>query len=89
MERLNRLICDVLSSTYVKKIKHLISQIDWSKVDKYFLDIYESSRMLIEDIEGIGNYEGENAYDHLNELKSQAKNIIYVLGHAVEYYNQK
>jgi hypothetical protein len=89
MERLSRLICEVLSSTYVKKIKHLISQIDWNNIDRDFLDIYKSSNILIGDIENIGNYDGDNAYNHLNELKSQAKDIIYVLRQVAEYYNQK
>jgi len=89
MERLSRLVCEILSSTYIKKINDLISQIDWDNVDKDFLDIYKSSRMLINNIENIGNYEGENASGYLKELKSQAGNLVYVLKHAVEYYNKK
>jgi hypothetical protein len=89
MGKLSKILTEVLSSTYIKIIKNLTSQIDWNDVDQDFIDINKSSKMLINDIENIGGYEGNDAQSRLNILKQQARDIIYVLRHMVEHYKNK
>lgn len=89
MGKLSKILTEVLSSTYIKMIKNLTSQIDWNDVDQDFIDINKSSKILINDIESIGGYEGNDAQSRLNILKQQARDIIYVLRYMVEHYKNK
>ncbi len=89
MEKLSKILTEVLASTYIKTIKNLISQINWENIEQDFIDINKSSEILINDIENIGKYEGSDAQSQLIILKQQARDIIYVLRHMVEYYNNK
>ena len=85
MERISKLLAEVLASNYIKTIETLLSQINWDIVDNDFLDIKNACYILIENISNIGEYEGENASKHLKSLKNEAKDLIYVLKNLIEY----
>lgn len=88
MERISKLLAEVLASNYIKIMKSLISQFNWDDADIDFLDIKKSCYILIDDISNIGEYEGENASKHLKVLKDEAKNLIYVLKNLIENQNK-
>jgi hypothetical protein len=79
MERISKLLAEVLASNYIKTIESLLTQINWNNLDSDFLDIKEACHVLIKNISSIGEYEGENASKYLKVLKDEAKDLIYVL----------
>ncbi len=85
MERISKLLAEVLASNYIKTIEFLLTQIDWDNLDSGFLDIKDACNILIKNISNIGEYEGENASKYLKLLKDEAKNLIYVLKSLTNY----
>ena len=85
MERISKLLAEVLASNYIKNIESLLSQVNWDDIDSGFLDVRKACYILIENISNIGEYEGENASKYLKSLKNEAKDLIYVLKSLIEY----
>jgi hypothetical protein len=85
MERISKLLVEILASNYIKTIESLLTQINWDKLDSDFLDIKEACHILIKNISSIGEYEGENASKYLRLLKDEAKDLIYVLKSLTNY----
>jgi hypothetical protein len=88
MERISKLLAEVLASNYIKTIESLLSQFNWDDADIGFLDIKKSCYILIKNISSIGEYEGENASKYLKVLKDEAKDLIYVLKNLIENQNK-
>lgn len=88
MEKLSRLIVEVLASTYIKNIKTMMSQINWDGIEDDFSNLYQSSNALIRNIENIGEYDGENPQQRLRKLKSQASDIVFVLRNILDIQNE-
>ena len=85
MERISKLLAEVLASNYIKTIESLLTQINWDELDSDFLDIKEACHVLIKNISSIGEYEGENASKYLRLLKNEAKDLTYVLKSLTNY----
>ena len=87
MEKIFNILIEVLANNYIKRIEYLVNTIDWDNIDVGFNGIKISSNLIIKNIQNIGEYDGDNAVKYLNILKSEAKNVIYVLENILEYQN--
>jgi hypothetical protein len=88
MEKLSKLIAEVLASTYIKNIRTMMSQINWEGIEDDFSNLYQSSNILIRNIENIGEYDGEDPQQRLKTLKNQASSISFVLKNLLELQKQ-
>jgi len=87
MEKIFNILIEVLANNYIKRIEYLVNTIDWDNIDIGFNGIKISSNLIIQNIQNIEEYDGDNAVKYLNILKSEAKNVIYVLESILEYQN--
>jgi hypothetical protein len=53
MERISKLLAEVLASNYIKTIESLLTQINWDELDSDLLDIKEACNVLIKNISSI------------------------------------
>jgi hypothetical protein len=87
MEKISNLLVEVLASNYIKIIKSLITKIQWDEIDPDFNEIKVAAYKIIENIQNIGEYEGDNTIKYLKILKNEAKEVIYVLSIILENHS--
>jgi hypothetical protein len=87
MEKISNLLIEVLASNYIKIIKSLITKIQWDEIDPDFNEIKVAAYKIIENIQNIGEYEGDNTIKYLKILKNEAKEVIYVLSIILENHS--
>ena len=83
MISLVELLNEIKASKYIDIIENLLLKINWNQFQE-FQSIHDTALSIVDDINNIHNYKGESAIKHLEEIKKQANDVIYILNNLLE-----